>query len=203
MSRIANSTRAYRSQLRAEQAGQTRARILDATLRVIASGIASLSVPAVAREAGVSIPTVYRNFRTKADLVAAVYPHIVGQAAYEATRIAPESVSAFRDLVRTSFARLEALDDAGRAAMSSPAAEEVRRASMPDRIAMSRQFVATVAPTAGDADRERITRLLSVITNSAAMHVWRDYFGSTADRAAADVEWALRAVIAAAEQADR
>ena len=203
MSRIANTSgRAYRSQLRAEHAKETRTRVLDATVRVIASGIANLSIPAVAREAGVSIPTIYRHFGTKADLVAAVYPHIVGQAAYEATRTAPESVSAFRDLVGMSFARLEALDDAGRAAMATPAAEEVRRASMPERVAMTRQFVATVAPTAGDADRERITRLLSVITNSAAMHVWRDYFGSTADRAAADVEWVLRAVIAAAAQAD-
>jgi AcrR family transcriptional regulator len=199
MSRIANKTgRAYRSQLRAEQAEETRARILDATLRVIASGIASLSIPAVAREAGVSIPTVYRNFRTKADLVAAVYPHAVGQATATATSAAPESVAEFRELIRTFFARLDELDDSARSAMASPAAEEVRRVSMPDRLARSRRFIAAVAPTASEADRERITRLMSVLTNSTAMGFWRDYFGSTADRAADDIVWALRAAIAAA-----
>jgi hypothetical protein len=46
MTRIATGrTRAYRSELREEQTKKTRARILDATMRVIATGLASLSVP--------------------------------------------------------------------------------------------------------------------------------------------------------------
>jgi AcrR family transcriptional regulator len=202
MAHIGNErpARAYRSRLRADHAEETRARILDATLRVIASGIASLSIPAVARQSGVSIPTIYRHFGTKADLVAAIYPHLMGRAAFDATRIVPQSVSEFREMIRGIFARLDSLDDLARAAMASPAAEEVRRANMPDRIAMSRQFVGTVAPAANDADRERITRLMVVLTSSAAMRVWRDYFGSSADRAADDVKWALGTAIAAASQ---
>ena len=66
MTRIAKApARTYRSELRAQQADETRARILDATVRVMARGLASLSIPAVAREAGVSVPTVYRHFATK------------------------------------------------------------------------------------------------------------------------------------------
>jgi len=201
MSRIANKTgRSYRSQLRAEQADETRGRILDATLRVMASGIANLSVPAVAREAGVSVPTIYRHFGTKADLLAAVYPHVIGRAAFDATRVIPESVGEFRDMIRGLFARLDSVDDLARAAMASPAAEEARRANMPSRIAMSRRFVETVAPAASDADRERITRLMIVLTSSSAMRAWRDYFGSSADRAADDIQWELEVAIAAASQ---
>ncbi len=200
MSRIAKAPRAYQSQLRAAQANETRARILDATVRVMASGIATLSVPAV----GVSVPTVYRHFGTKADLLAALYPHVVGRAAYDATRVVVESMSDFRALFLTLFSGLEGLDDLARAAMASPASHEGRRLNMPYRIAAVRRFVAGVAPGASEVNRERITRLVIVLTNSAAMRVWRDYFESTADDAADDVEWAMRAAIAAAGQgADR
>lgn len=199
MGHIANQTgRAYRSQLRAEQAEETRARILAATLRVMASGIASLSIPAVAREAGVSIPTIYRHFGTKAELVASMYPHLVGRTAVGPTTAAPESIPEFREMLRVTFARLDELDDLARAAMASPAAEAIRRNNMPNRIAMSRRFVARVAPAASEADRERITRMMAVLTSSAALRLWRDHFGSSADRAVDDVEWALRAAIAAA-----
>jgi hypothetical protein len=78
MTRLANNQqRSYRSELRAEQAEETRVRILDATVRVLARGEATLSIPAIAREAGVSVPTVYRHFGTKAELLASVYPHLV------------------------------------------------------------------------------------------------------------------------------
>ena len=57
MNHVLNSApRPYRSRLREEQAQETRERILDATGRVMAAGIATVSIPAVAREAGVSIP---------------------------------------------------------------------------------------------------------------------------------------------------
>lgn len=202
MGRIANKPRAYRSQLRAEQTDETRSRILDATVRVMATGIASLSIPAVADEAGVSIPTVYRHFGTKAELLAALYPHAVGRAAFEATTKAPESLPEFRAVIQRVFAGLDSMDDIARAAMASPAAEEARRLSMPGRVSLVERFVARVAPTLGDADRERITRLLVVLTSSASMRVWRDYFESSADRAADDVEWTLAAVIAAASRSD-
>lgn len=201
MSRIANSTgRSYRSELRAEQAEKTRARIIDATVRVMASGIASLSIPAVAREAGVSIPTIYRHFGTKAELVAALYPHLIGRTAIGPETPAPSSMSDFRNMLGRAFAHQDELDDLARAAMASPAAEEERRRSMPNRMAMIRRFVAAVAPGAGDGERERITRLMLVLTSTSAMRLWRDYFESSAERAADDVEWILRAAIAAADR---
>ena len=102
------SGRVYRSQLRTQQAEETRSRILEATIRVMAGGIASVSIPEVAREAGVSVPTVYRHFGTKRNLLAAVYPHLARRAGL-GELIVPESVDGFREMVRTMFTGLELL----------------------------------------------------------------------------------------------
>ena len=197
MTRITNKAeRTYHSELREEQAEETRKRILDATLRVMARGLASLSVPAVAREAGVSIATVYRHFGTKAELLKAIYPHLVrGVGIYDMTP--PRTVREFRDAIRRIFERLDAPDDLARAAMASPAGEEARRATMPDRLQVSRQFLDTIAPALPASDREQIARVMVVLTTSSALRMWRDHLGATVDDAADDVEWALRSLIEA------
>jgi AcrR family transcriptional regulator len=198
MTRIANaSARTYRSELRAQQAEGTRDRILDATLRVMALGLASVSIPAVAREAGVSIPTIYRHFRTKQELLAALYPYLVRRTGLSEMRV-PRSLDELRDGVRAIFERVDAFDDLARAAVASPAAEEARRVSMPNRVAMTRRFADTILPNVREADRDRIARLLVILTASTALRTWRDHLGSSVDEAADDVDWIVRAAIAAA-----
>ena len=198
MSRIATGTvRAYRSQLRGQQAEETRARILDATVRVMAAGLASLSIPAVAREAGVSVPTIYRHFGTKRDLLAAVYPHVVRRAGLD-DLVAPRSMDELRDGVRALFDRLDSVDDLARAAMASPAAEEARRINMPDRFAMTRRLADSIVPKLPERDRDRIARLLVVLTTSSALRMWRDHLGSSVDEAADDVDSVVRAAVGAA-----
>lgn len=197
MTRIANSEgRAYNSQLRAQQAQETRARILDATVKVMAAGIASVSIPDVAREAGVSVPTVYRHFGTKQALLAAVYPHLAHRAGLGQV-VVPESVDEFREMVRNVFGRLFSLGDEARVAMTSHASEEARRIQMPNRYAMSRRFAATVIPTAARADQDRLARVLVVLASSSAMRLWLDHLGSSVDEAADDVDWLIRKVLAA------
>ena len=198
MSHIANGrVRPYRSQLRAQQAEETRARILDATLRVMAAGIASVSIPGVAHEARVSVPTIYRHFGTKRDLLAAVYPHVVRRAGLNAL-VPPRSVDELRDGVRAIFDRLDSVDDLARAAMASPAAAEARRLSMPGRVAFGRQLADSIEPALATADRDRIARLLVVLITSSSLRVWRDHLDSSVDEAADDIEWVIRTAIAGA-----
>lgn len=198
MTRIANpKERPYRSELREQQAEGTRARILDATVNVMARGIASLSIPDVAREAGVSVPTVYRHFKTKDALLAAVYPHVVRRAGLDQLA-PPTTVDELRDSVRSYFNHLDSFDDLARAAMASPAAEHVRRISMQRRLAIFRQLPESVVPELEAADRDRIARLLVVLTASSAQRMWRDQFGATVEEAADDIDWVIRAAIAAA-----
>lgn len=203
MTRIANrSGREYRSQLRAEQAAETRKRILDATVRLSASGIASLSIPAVAREAGVSVPTVYRHFATKRDLLAEVYPHVVREAGLDQL-VAPRSMEELLDGLRTHFERTDSLGDLARLAMASPASEEVRRLNIPDRLAIFRRVADSIVPRPSTADRDRIARLLVILTASSALRLWRDQLGSSVEEVADDVDWVIRAAIASASSRDR
>lgn len=66
--------RAYTSALRADQAEQTRRRVVRAASVLFdRDGYAATSVTAVAREAGVSGQTVYNVFGTKAALLKAAY----------------------------------------------------------------------------------------------------------------------------------
>jgi AcrR family transcriptional regulator len=161
-----------------------------------------VSIPAVAREAGVSVPTVYRHFRTKPDLLAALYPHLMRRVGlYELTP--PRSVEEFRNAIRAIFARLDAFDDLTRAAVASPAAEQARSATMPDRLRVSRQLVETIAPDLSRSDRDRIARVMIILTMSSSLRTWRDHLGATVDDATNDVEWTLRSLIAASTRPDR
>lgn len=202
MKRIAKaSVRPYRSQLRAEQAEETRGRILEATLHVMAGGLASVSIPAVAREAGVSVPTIYRHFGTKADLLAAVYPHVLRRAGLDEL-VVPRSIEELRDGVRAIFDRIESFDDLARAASASPAVEEVRHLSMPGRLGMARRLAESIEPNLKRGDRDRIARLIVILTASSALRMWRDHLGSSVEEVADDVAWVMRAAVAAATSRD-
>jgi AcrR family transcriptional regulator len=163
----------------------------------MADGFASVTSPAVAREAGVSVPTIYRHFATKRDLLAAVYPHLVRRAGLDQL-VPPRSMDELRDGVRALFDHLESFDDLARAAMASPASEDARRINMPDRIAMTRQLADSIVPKPSEDDRNRIARLLVILISSSALRMWRDHLGASVDEAADDVDWVVRAAIAAA-----
>jgi AcrR family transcriptional regulator len=204
MIHLGNSpVRPYRSPLREAQAQETRNRILEGALRVLAGGVADLSIPAIAREAGVSVPTVYRNFRTKRDLLEAIYPYAVRRANVEEPK-PPKSLADFREGVRILFDRLEAFDDMARAGIASRGAEEIRHLSIGRRLATARQATEAIAPELSGEDRERLIRLVIVLTTSAAGRMWCDHLGLSAAEAADDVEWVLRAVITGSRpEADR
>jgi len=74
MVRVVNpSTRRYRSQVRAEQAQDTRRRILEAATRLfVANGYAGTTVSAVAAEAGVVPETIYGTLGGKRGLLEGV-----------------------------------------------------------------------------------------------------------------------------------
>src|SRR5687768_9693436 len=119
MTRLVNdttSTRRYRSELRAQQVDDTRSRILEAALRVMADGFASVSIPNVAREAGVSVPTVYRHFKTKQVLLDALYPYLISRSGYT-TPPPPTSVAELRQGVIEYLGHLDSLDDFSRAVL--------------------------------------------------------------------------------------
>jgi AcrR family transcriptional regulator len=198
MPRIAKTeAREYRSQLREEQTEATRDRILDTTIRLMADGLATMSIPAVARAAGVSVPTIYRHFGTKGDLLASLYPHAARRIGLDAVPD-PRSLEELRDGIRAYFERLDMFDDLERAAMASPAANEARRVTMPSRLERIGRLADSIEPRLSKADRDRITRLLVILTASSSLRMWRDHLGATVDEAADDIDWIVRTAVAAA-----
>ncbi|MGH2428382.1 MAG: TetR/AcrR family transcriptional regulator [Candidatus Limnocylindria bacterium] len=201
MTRIATGTMDAYNELRAAQAQATQARILEATVSVMARGVASVSIPAVAREAGVSVPTVYRHFGTKRNLLAAVFPHVVRRAGIDEL-IPPRSIDELGRGVRALFDRIDSAGDLARAAAASPAAEEVRRVDMPARLEMSRRLADSIVPKLTPGDRDRIARLLTILISASALRVWRDHLGSTVEEAANDIDWVISAAIAASTRSE-
>jgi AcrR family transcriptional regulator len=202
MRRIANSrTRPYRSELRQQQADDTRARILEAALRVMARGMASLSVPEVAREAGVSVPTIYRHFGTKEGLLAELFEHVRRRAGIDEV-VGPRSMDELDEGIHRIFGQMDRVtsigDDLARVAMFSPASDEARRVSMPRRLELTRALVDTAEPQLTRRDRDRVARVLVVLTASSSLRTWRDFLGTSVDQAADDVAWLIRTVVAAA-----
>ena len=66
MIRVMNATASLRDRRRAETRDQIRRAVLDLLEN---EALATISVPAVAERAGVSLRTVYRYFPTKAELI--------------------------------------------------------------------------------------------------------------------------------------
>src|SRR5690348_11347482 len=105
MGRVARS---YRSPQRAEQARRTRRQVLEAaTAQFLRSGYSGATVPAIARAAGVSVPTVELLFGTKARLLkAAVNVAIAGDdesvpvldRAWTARAVRASTLEAFLDV---------------------------------------------------------------------------------------------------------
>jgi AcrR family transcriptional regulator len=201
MTRIATGTMGAYNELRAAQAQATQARILEATVSVMARGVASVSIPAVAREAGVSVPTVYRHFGTKRNLLAGVFPHVVRRAGLD-DLVPPRSIEELGHGVRALFERIDSAGDLARAAAASPAADEVRRVDMPGRLEMSRRLANSIVPKLTPGDRDRIARLLTILISASALRVWRDHLGSTVEEAANDIDWVISAAIAASTRSE-
>ncbi|GAC1488182.1 MAG: TetR family transcriptional regulator [Candidatus Limnocylindrales bacterium] len=185
--------RRYRSPLRDDQSETTRTRILDALIRTMAKGVAGLSVPAVAREAGVSVPTIYRHFKTKADLLMALGPHL-----FEQSRLMePPASAASRDLGAVAielYSRAASLSPELRAALASDLASEARRRMMPERIGRIRAQLRVFFPALPARDLERLTRFLLIAASSATIRAYEEYLGLTPEAAGEDVAWVFRAI---------
>ena len=196
------SRRTYDSPLRDVQAEATRERILEALVRAMAGGLATLSVPAVAREAGVSIPTVYRHFGSKAGLLAALGPYVTAKAGLMPNTM-PETIDDMGDSIRTTYRNLDEMDATLRAAMASQLGMEARQAAMPWRRSVHRNLMRRSAPELSDADVELLTDLSIVLGSSGTFRVLRDYLGLDPDQAADRAAWALRTLVRGAQQAAR
>lgn len=183
-----------RLSLREEQRAATRRRILDALVRVMAEGPAAVSVPAVAAESGVSVPTIYRHFGDKAGLIAALTPYL-GERLQLASVAVPESHADAEAFVHRLFRNLDRADPVVRAALASGAAPQAKRQSAEVRRAALEDLYRRLEPAMTDDDLDRLARLLVILTCSESLRLWQDRFDVGADDVADHVIWAIRTLL--------
>lgn len=189
----------YHSNLRQEQMQRTRDQILEALVRTIGQGVAGLSIPAVAREAGVSIPTVYRYFHTKQELVSALGSYLIQKLGMGNLQ-PPRSLDELLEITRRGYINSVGLDDAIKAATVSELGSQLRKSAMPLRVKMLEQAIAAELEPLNERDRVRLRNMVLILTSSAMIRAFQEYLELSGEEAADNVIWAVRLLVRAAAQ---
>lgn len=202
MIHIMKEKKEYHSDLRQEQMRRTREQILDALVRTIGQGVAGLSIPAVAREAGVSIPTIYRHFHNKQELVAALGDYLM-QKLGMASMQPPHSLDDLIAFARSAFARADDIDEAVKIIAVSELGSQMRKDAMPLRIKMLEDALAGELAPLNERDRVRLRNMILILTSSAMIRAFKEYLDLSGEAAADTIEWAIRLLVRAAREESR
>lgn len=190
--------RGYDSPLRAEQAATTRRRILDGVLAAAASG-GDLEIPALAKAIHVSVPTIYRHFPSRADLLRATVEHV--EAAVGPTPHDPEDLVA---VVRAFFERRAAIERRLGPIADHPIAWELRRTvTVPLRRAWAEQMLRKHVGPLSPERRRVLVDLLVVLVSSTTAAAFARYVDCTPAQTAQRVQWAIDAFFEHARRQQR
>lgn len=184
------ASRTYKSPLRQEQFERTRNRILGATARVLAATDGTLSIPAVAREARVSVPTVYRHFRTKEDLLGALGLYFVEKIRLP-DRWPPANLEELREFVVAQAAEYAAAEPALRAVLATEAGRKVRQEFLPRRKRMIAAGLEPLLDGVGNRDKARVHDVYLLLTSSAGYRAARDFLAYSDQELADTIVWVV------------
>lgn len=175
---------------RAAMADETRTRILDACVVILARGVAELSIPAVAREAGVSVPTVYRNFPDKKTLIHETALHLRDIRKHAST---PENLDDIPAILRQQFLHYSSINETVRAALANEAVLDVYRESSDyqRRVASVAALLEPAMTDLAPREREQMSLMVAVLCSSATLRAFRDVAGTSPEEAAETVAWTI------------
>jgi AcrR family transcriptional regulator len=189
----ATSSPSY-AERRAAMADETRIRILDACVAILARGVAELSIPAVAREAGVSVPTVYRNFADKKTLVAETAMYL---RRIRGNTEVPERLEDLAETIRHNFENMASANETVAAALQSEPILSLRRD--PNfhqmRIAAMERLLGPELAHLSPVDRENALLMSTVLCSSHTLRGFREVTGTAPGRAAEITAWAVARVL--------
>ena len=193
MIHIMNERKTSPSRLRQEHMEHTRDLIMEGLIRTMANGAVTWSIPEVAREAGVSVPTIYRYFRNKQELVEGLSAYVVRKAGL-ATMLPPRNPQELVAMVREMYRRSEGMSDAMKMASVSELAQEIRKETIPLRLKMIEVALAPVLPTFTEQERVYLVRMILLLTSSALIRAFDQYLDLSGDEAADTISWAIFAL---------
>jgi AcrR family transcriptional regulator len=175
---------------RAEMADQTRTRIIEACVRILARGVAELSIPAVAREAGVSVPTVYRHFADKKTLFYETALHL---KAVRGPYRTPRTIEDLAPTVRELFGQAGTISEVVRAALASEPIMAVRREGGESvrRVAAMEAVLDGLLTDLPNDERNHAITMVAVLCSSMTLRTFTELAGATPEQAADTVIWTI------------
>ena len=188
-----SGARSYDSPLRAEQRERTRDRIVEAATELLADeAVDELTIPVIARRAGVSVRTVYFHFPTKDDLNEAVAQGVdvmIGAIRYPDTA---DELPAFSANLFREYEQNEALT---RAVLRTKAGRALRAKGRMRRL---RDLEKVLEPELAGLDASTRRQRLAAIYIFQSGSTWqylKDYFGLDREEAGQVAAWAVRALL--------
>lgn len=189
--------RTYKSEVREARTAQMRELLLQTTHAILAAGgLDALTLPKLAAEAEVSVPTVYRHFATLDELLGAFLGWMrpkVGMTHEAMGALKPDEVAA---LAPQNFPRFDAHKEVLEPLMDSRAWNRVRTGSLNGRAQLGASILRPAAPDWPQADLEAASGAIMILSTPAAWRWLRDTWGLDSATAARGAEWAMRTLIA-------
>jgi AcrR family transcriptional regulator len=172
----------------ADQRAATHRRIVEAVSTLVAEEHpASISVPAVARHAGVGVATVYRYFPTKEALLDAAAHGAVSE---RAARL-PRTFDEVGDSLRAAWGELAEQLPLVRNQFASPLGRDLHRRRWQVRHAVMREVAAAGGIDPDGEPGRRLVGMVDVLTSSTALLELHDKAGTPVDDASDWCAWAV------------
>jgi|RhiMethySRZTD1v2_1073278.scaffolds.fasta_scaffold660187_2 AcrR family transcriptional regulator len=184
--------RRYRSTVRDERASRTRAALLDACEELLLElPVEDVTLPAVARRAGVTKPTAYSYFPDNDALMAAFLDHVRDRIGMDHATLAGFRPSELPAAARDNYARFDGNAPLLRRVLDSPSYQRVRLSRKTDRAGM-------VLPVWDGAASERVLRErlgpIYLLLTPASWRWLRETWGLSPEEAARAAAWAVQAL---------
>ena len=189
-----NEIAAYDSPLRREQAEQTRSRIVGAALDLIVGGVEGLTMPAVAKAAGVALRTVFRHFPTREDLLDATWQALQARMGETPDLETMDELDRF---LPELFGRYAAMEDQIRGAMFAQTFVSSRQRLGSDRARKMRKAVAAQFTGGEERGRAMAAAAAYTLTVPLVSIVLKEAFGLSSSEAGRASAWAIRTLAAA------
>lgn len=199
---VRDVSRTYTSTVRAEQAGATRQRIIDAAVDLLAGGDPNWSMAEVAGAAGTTVRTVYRHFASREDLVDGVFEWV--NATIQAARPVGDLRTA-DDLAAAApvaFGFIHEHERLYRLLLTTPMGQERHRRTVSRRGEELRSALADELDGLDPEQQQRLLGIVHVVASSQAALLLQDYWGLDAAEGGRAVGWAIRVLAAAAADPD-
>ncbi len=190
-------TRAYRSELRAEQAERTRERIVEALVEQLGEGLEEFSISRVAERAGVSVRTVYHHFPNREAQIEAVARWL--DARITANEPPPASLDDVLPMLARIVRRAAANERQVRAQLVPGVARLVRERR---RRARERGVEKVLVEACGSRAGRLAAAVVNLLIGADIGFALSDRYGLEREEMIATHQWMVRAVIDAVRRGD-